>query len=104
MIKYLGIFQSDRPVKDGNVLYAYEQDQEIIINYDESSPFRIHHLSIQVDRVIRDRMFFDSYQVFEVDIFADTDEAAIALAKEFAKNILHLRNDLFHVFERHQQS
>lgn len=31
MIKYLGIYQNDRPINDGKVLYGYEQGQEIII-------------------------------------------------------------------------
>lgn len=103
MIKYLGIYQNDRPINDGKVLYGYEQGQEIIINYDEQQPFRIHHISIQVDCVIRNKMPFTSYQVFEVDMFADTDEVAILLAKEFANNMLRLREDLFYVFQRHLQ-
>jgi hypothetical protein len=44
------------------------------------------------------------YQVFEVEMFAQTKEEAILLAKEFSKNILKLREDLFYVFLRHQQS
>jgi hypothetical protein len=104
MIKYLGIYQSVRPVELGKVLYAYEQENEIIINYDESEPFRIHHLSIEVDCVIRNRMPFTSYQVFEVEMFAQTKEEAILLAQEFSKNILKLREDLFNIFLRHQQS
>jgi hypothetical protein len=104
MIKYLGIYQSVRPVELGKVLYAYEQEHEIIINYDESEPFRIHHLSIEVDCVIRNRIRFTSYQVFEVEMFAQTKEEAILLAQEFSKNILKLREDLFDVFQSHQQS
>jgi uncharacterized phage-like protein YoqJ len=49
-------------------------------------------------------MFFTSYQVFEVDMFAQTKEEVILLAKEFSKNILKLREDLFDVFQSHQQS
>jgi hypothetical protein len=105
MIKYLGTYQRDIPVEQGIWLYAREQGQDIIINYDGSGPFRIHHLSIEVNRFIRDRMPFTSYyQVFEVDMFAQTKEEAILLAKEFSKNILKLREDLFYVFLRHQQS
>jgi hypothetical protein len=119
MIKYLGTYQRDIPVEQGKWLYAREQGNDIIINYDGSGPFRIHHLSIEVNRVIRDRMPltsyqvfeairdrmpFTSYQVFEVEMFAQTKEEAILLAKEFSKNILKLREDLFYVFLRHQQS
>jgi hypothetical protein len=104
MIKYLGIYQSDIPVKQGKMLCTSEQENDIIINYDESVPFRIHHISIEVDCVIRNRMFFTSYQVFEVDMFAQTKEEVILLAKEFSKNILKLREDLFDVFQSHQQS
>lgn len=60
MIKYLGIYQNDMPVKQGKMLYAYEQDHQIIINYDESMPFRIHHLSIEVDCVVRGKLHFYS--------------------------------------------
>lgn len=104
MIKYLGIYQNDRPVEQGKMYYAYEQDYEIIINYDESIPLKIHHLSIQVDHVVRNRIRYMSYQVFEVDMFAKTVEDATLLAKEFARNILKLREDLYYVFLGHLQS
>ena len=104
MIKYRGIYHGDKPVKQGKMLFAYEQGNEIIINYDDSLPFRIHHLSIQVDCVVRNRIYYRAYQVFEVDMFAETDEEASLLAIEFARNMVKLREDLYYVFLRHQQS
>lgn len=102
MIKYLGIFWGVYHILNkGGILYAYLSDKEIIITYDKECPFRIISLSIELERFQLDNNTTEvSYQVFEVDLFADTDELTIIIAKEFALQILNSRKDLFEVFKR----
>lgn len=76
-MKYIGNFQNHNlPKNEYPKLFAYVDDREIILSYNDSQPFYVEQIAILIDNE------FQTYAVFDCGVMFETDIAA----KQFGEN------------------
>jgi len=105
-MKYLGIYQSFQPILCKRPqLFAYAENVNIIINYDELQPFLVEHIGILLDMCSDGNKQIEAYDVFECGIHFTTDNEAKAFAVSLAQNLIKYRYEFSRYYNnKHLQS
>lgn len=84
-MKYLGNYQSfNLPKNERPKLFAYADEREIIVSYNDKQPFYVEQIAILIDSE------FLTYAVFECGIMFETDEGAKQFGKDYTCALIEL--------------
>lgn len=84
-MKYIGNFQNHNlPKNEFPKLFAYVDDKEIILSYNENQPFYVEQIAILIDSE------FQTYAVFDCGVMFETDTNAKQFGQNFTFSLIEL--------------
>lgn len=87
-MKYIGNFQNHNlPKNEYPKLFAYVDDKEIILSYNENQPFYVEQIAILIDSE------FQTYVVFDCGLMFGSDEDVKEFGRKFTSELIeYIRN------------